>query len=284
MGHTIIYILVVTDLTGGCQSPPSQVIVAVEGGVLSVNPVAQPDAVCLGDTARLFALSGGGSGMYTYNWSSVPAGFTSTLANPSVVPAETTTYKIKVNDGFNQLEGTTNVTIYPLPYIHLGPADSIACIYDTVRLDAGNPGSVYKWSTGSVSRYLTCSTTGIGYDLQTYSVIVTNQNNCSNTAAINITFSFDGCVGIEENAGNKDFAVFPNPAHGSFRLHMYNRFTWLNIEILNLTGSVIQKDRIPKSGQPGMEKEFDISALTPGIYILHVRSESFARSVKLVVQ
>jgi hypothetical protein len=284
MGHTIIYILVVTDLTGGCQSPPSQVIVAVEGGVLSVNPVAQPDAVCLGDTARLFALSGGGSGMYTYNWSSVPAGFTSTLANPSVVPAETTTYKIKVNDGFNQLEGTTNVTIYPLPYIHLGPADSIACIYDTIRLDAGNPGSVYKWSTGSVSRYLTCSTTGIGYDLQTYSVIVTNQNNCSNTAAINITFSFDGCVGIEENAGNKDFAVFPNPAHGSFRLHMYNRFTWLNIEILNLTGSVIQKDRIPKSGQPGMEKEFDISALTPGIYILHVRSESFARSVKLVVQ
>jgi hypothetical protein len=284
MGHTMIFILVVTDLTGGCQSPPSQVIVAVEGGVLSVNPVAQPEAVCLGDTTRLFALSGGGSGQYTYNWSSVPGGFTSTLANPIVVPSETTTYRIIVNDGFNQLEGSTHVTIYPLPYIHLGPADSIACIYDTVRLDAGNPGSTYRWSTGSLSRYLTSSTTGIGYDLQTYSVIVTNQNGCSNTATINITFAFDGCVGIEENGGNNDFAVFPNPAHESFRIHTYKRFTGLNIEILNLTASVVLKDRIPKTVQPDMEKEFDISTLTPGIYILLVRSESFARSVKLVIQ
>jgi len=284
ISNTTIYILRVTDLTGGCESLPSQVIVTVQGGPLSINPVAEPDAVCLGDTAQLYALSGGGSGIYTYSWSATPAGFTSTLANPIVTPSESTTYTLVVNDGFNQITGSTHVVVYPLPLIYLGPVDSTVCIYDTITLDAGNAGSTYKWSTGSTNRYLTASTTGIGYDVQTYSVEVTNQNGCSNSATINIIFTFDDCVGIEEHPVNSNFSVYPNPAHGTFRLVIRNISKVVNVKLLNMIGKEVLTGHIYRTENPAMEKEFDISTLAPGIYILLVTGEKFAGSVKLVIQ
>ncbi len=284
MTHSIIYLLTVTDLSSGCVSLSSQVIVSVEGGILSVNPVSIPDAVCLGDTAHLFALSGGGSGIYSYQWSSTPAGFTSTESNPFVTPTETTSYSIVVNDGFNQLNRSTNVVVYPLPQIHLGPVDSSVCIYDIVNLDAGNQGSTYKWSDGSTSRYLSASTTGIGYDVQTYSVTVTNQNGCANEATIHIVFTFDDCVGVEEHSANANFSVFPNPAHGTFRLLVRTPVVQATVELINMFGTTILSGSLIRSANPVMDHVFDISGIPAGMYILFVRSDAFSGSVKLVVQ
>ena len=284
MSQTRIYILQVTDLTSGCTSLPAQVIVTIEGGPLSVNPAAEPNAICLGDTAQLFALSGGGSGIYTYFWSSNPSGFTSPLASPFVTPSETTTYQVSLNDGFNQLSGTTQVVVYPLPGIHLGPLDSTVCIYDTVRLDAGNPGSSYLWSTGSTQRYLTASTTGIGYDKQTYSVKVTNENGCRNTASISIIFTFDDCVGIGEHPGKVDFSIYPNPASHTFRLVLRNDIGLARFDLLNLYGSIIRTGSIHNSGNYPAIRDIDITAVPPGIYFLRILSEHFAGSAKLVIQ
>jgi hypothetical protein len=284
MSNTMIYILRVTDLTSGCQSPPSQVIVTIAGGPLSVNPVAQPDAVCLGDTAFLFALSGGGSGIYTYSWSSVPPGFTSSSANPFVIPTGTTSYQIILNDGFNQRTGTAAVTVYPLPVVHLGPADTSVCIYDTVRLDAGNPGSTYLWSNGSTGRYLTASTTGIGYDLQTYSVVVTDQHGCSNMSTINLVFAFDGCVGISEHPGNADFSIYPNPAQRTFHLQIRNTSRSVTADLMNLLGTRVLSRSMARSNTTTIDQDFDISGFSPGVYILYVYSDKFAGSAKLVIQ
>ncbi|MEI7661136.1 MAG: choice-of-anchor L domain-containing protein [Bacteroidota bacterium] len=284
MSHTIIYILKVTDLASGCMSLSSQVIVSIEGGPLSVNPVSEPGAVCLGDTAKLFALSGGGSAVYSYNWTSQPAGFISSLANPVVIPQTTTTYNLLVNDGFNQVSGSTSVIVYPLPVIHLGPADSTVCIYDTVMLDAGNPGSAYRWSNGAATRSIMLATTGIGYDVQTYSVVVTNQNGCKNSATINVIFSFDDCVGIGEHEQNQDFSVYPNPAFNKFNLRVLNTSAHVYVELRNILGARVLSRTISRSENPSMEQEYDVASLPRGIYILQIRSEKFSGSVKLLIR
>ncbi len=284
MGQTLIYILRVKDLASGCESFPSQVIITVEGGPLSINPVSTPNAICLGDTAQLFVLSGGGSGNYSYHWSSAPGDFTSQEANPLVTPNETTTYHVVVSDGFNQLTGYTSVVVYPLPYVYLGPADSSVCIYDTIRLDAGNQGIAYSWSTGSTSRYLTVSTAGIGYDVQTYSVMVTNKDGCSNTATIHIAFVFDNCVGLEEHTRNANFSVYPNPAHGTFRVFIRNVSDHVYAELINMFGTKLLGATIKRDTNPMMEHVFDISGIPPGMYILRVQSENFTGSAKLVIQ
>ena len=67
---------------------------------LLVVPTATPSTLCAGGSTQLSAGASGGSGSYTYSWSSNPAGFTSALANPTVTPAVNTTYTVVVNDGY----------------------------------------------------------------------------------------------------------------------------------------------------------------------------------------
>ncbi|MEI6684099.1 MAG: choice-of-anchor L domain-containing protein [Bacteroidota bacterium] len=284
MTHTIIYLLKVTDVVSGCVSPASQVIVSVAGGPLSVNPVSEPNAVCLGDTAKLFSLSGGGSANYTYAWSSQPAGFTSSQPDPFVVPQQTTTYHLTINDGFNQVTGNTSVVVYPLPIIYLGPADSTVCIYDTVRLDAGNPGSTYLWSTGVTSRTITAATTGIGYDIQTYSVEVTSVNGCKSSATIHLIFSFNDCMGIGEHGQNPDFSVYPNPAFSKFRIKVKNSAIHVFVELMDMLGNKVLTGQLDRQANPAMETDYDVSSLPRGIYILHLSSENFSDAVKLVLR
>lgn len=61
---------------------------------------ANPSPACLGDevtlSANIFVES---TGSYTYNWTSVPAGFNSNSATGTHTPTTTTTYFLEVNDG-----------------------------------------------------------------------------------------------------------------------------------------------------------------------------------------
>ena len=64
MTATTVFTLLVTNQAGQCQSS-DEVIVTIVGGPLSVNPVAIPGSICLGESVQLYANAGGGSGNYT---------------------------------------------------------------------------------------------------------------------------------------------------------------------------------------------------------------------------
>jgi hypothetical protein len=70
-----------------------------------------------GASVQLNASPLGGSGTYTYSWTSVPVGFTSILQNPVVNPIVTTTYTVVVNDGFNTATSSVTITVNPLPTV-----------------------------------------------------------------------------------------------------------------------------------------------------------------------
>ena len=82
-----------------------------------ISTTAIPDTICLGDSIQLITLASGGSGAYTYSWTSNPPGFTSTKPNPYVTPTVTTDYFINLFDGFNTLKDTVTVKVNPLPLI-----------------------------------------------------------------------------------------------------------------------------------------------------------------------
>ncbi len=281
---TKIFLLTVTDSLTGCQSEPSQVIVAVIGGPLSANPAADPGVVCVGDPVHLYALAGGGSGLYTYSWSSVPSGFASQEPDPETTPQQTTTFQVIVNDGFNNFPGSATVTVNPLPVIHMGPVDSTVCIYDSVVLDAGNPGSAYEWSNGATSRTITITSAGLSTEVQTYQVRVTNQNQCMDSALINVIFSFNACVGIHDQSDFKDFTVFPNPTNGSFKIFIRPLEPRTNVEIYNMTGSNVFSTII--EGIPGItiEKEINISNFSAGIYLIKIYGKGYSGTAKILRQ
>ena len=281
---TKIFLLVVTDTQSGCQSDSAQVIVAVAGGPLSVNPVAEPSVICYGSTSHLYSLAGGGSGLYTYAWSSNPGGFTSDLPDVVVTSTENATYTVIANDGFNQITGSATVVVNPLPVIHLGPVDSTVCIYDSVRLDAGNIGSTYLWSNGSDERYINISSTGIGFEVQTYSVWVTNENSCVDSATINVIFSFSACVGIDEQNDNQNFRVYPNPSDGRITIQLTPLRPHLDVEIFNMLGIKVFNEGITAPVGHPVEKTLDVSSLHSGLYVLKLSGENFSGSRKIRIR
>ena len=283
---TTVYSLIATDLITNCVSNnAASVAIEVTGGPLNVNPVATPGSICKGDSTRLHASAGGGNvGHYDYLWSSVPAGFASTDPDPVVKPTINTTYNISVTDQFNTTLGSTAVSIYPEPYVHLGAPDTTVCIYDTIRLDAGNPGSTYLWSNGSTDRKIFLSSTGIGYDLQVYSVEVVNQFGCKSTGSIHVIFSFDVCVGIDELNGSGHLRVYPNPARDKVNIEISGISGIVTGELLTTMGTVVRKFTMSESASRNSSVNLDLFELPKGIYLVRLNNPSFTHVQKLVVE
>ncbi|MGL5892213.1 MAG: T9SS type A sorting domain-containing protein, partial [Bacteroidia bacterium] len=88
-------------------------------------------------------------------------------------------YSVTVTDANNcSASDAINVTINALPVVNLG-ADITQC-GGTVMLDAQNAGSSYQWNNSTNAQTLTATSSG------TYSVTVTDANNCSASDAIDI--------------------------------------------------------------------------------------------------
>lgn len=280
---TTLFILTATDQTTGCQSDPSQVMVTVTGSPLSANPVADHPVICQGTSTQLHAMAGGGSGNYSYSWTSNPAGFTSSLENPVVSPMVSTSYELTLSDGFNQATGSVTVHVDPRPVIHLGPADTTVCIYDTIILDAGNPNSVYYWSNGATSQTVMVSTSGIGFDIQSYSVKVINAFGCTDSAKINITFTFGACTSIQEKVHPSNLSIWPNPGNGIFTLKIEPVSGPFRLSVLNLLGVVIRQEEIIT--RPGkFLKDLDFSGLKSGVYFIRISGREEERTLKLVIR
>jgi hypothetical protein len=282
------YSLTVTDLETNCISNNSaNVFVTVMGNALATSPVALPDMICKGDTTQVYAWATGGNQAepYEYTWSSDPAGFYSTDSLIYVHPLVNTIYTVTVTDHTDTLVmGSAQVGIYPDPIIHLGPADTTICPKDTVTLDAGNPGSVYFWNTGATSRTIKVGSSGIGSDIQYYSVHVTNEHGCQAESEINVTFDFSACIGIKEPADNLYINVYPNPSGGIFTIESSGNKQDVTVTVMDLFGKPLAGFILPRTESGKASVNADLSFLPKGIYLVRFENNNLSRVEKLVIQ
>jgi hypothetical protein len=146
LSNTTLFTLTVTDNQGGCFES-DETIVTISGGVLSCNPFADPAEICFGGQSQLQAMASGGSGEYTYQWTSNPGNFTSGISNPVVNPTVTTDYSVIVDDGFSQVNGNVTVTVHSLPVPNAGPDKTIPFGTSTTLQGSAVSGSgVYNYS------------------------------------------------------------------------------------------------------------------------------------------
>ena len=124
---TTIFTLTVIDEITGCISHPDTILVTVTGGPLQVVTIANPDNICKGDVSKLYALTGGGTGYYEYEWTSDPTGFTSNEFNPGVSPEQTTKYIVTVSDGMNMVSDSIYVFVNDPPIIYNVTGGGIFC-------------------------------------------------------------------------------------------------------------------------------------------------------------
>jgi hypothetical protein len=289
LSSTTNFILLVTD--GHSCSSVDQVQVIISGSALMAKPRPEKDPICIGESTRLLALPQGGSGTYAYTWTD-GNGFTSNEENPEVNPAEATTYQLVINDGYTSSTAETMLTVNPLPIINLIPdgahvvsTDTIAsCILDTVTLSAEGLNRNYLWSNGAITPSIYSATSGIGFDLQTYSVHVLNTlSGCANTASISIMFTYAECTyGVEDDDRSAPFIVYPNPGNGIYYCSILADSPDLYVEVVDSHSMVLRKEKLSLNQGSINKITVDISDKPTGIYLLKLYNADIQRVFKLI--
>jgi hypothetical protein len=131
-----------------------------------------PTTFCEGGSVVLDA----GAGFATYAWSN---GQQTVGTNRTLTVTQAGNYTVTVtnNIGCQATSQPVTVTVYPKPAPQIqasGPTEF--CVGNSVTLDAGAGYASYNWSNGATTRTITVTTSG------SYTVTVTDQNNCSGTS------------------------------------------------------------------------------------------------------
>lgn len=173
-----------------------------------------------------------------------------------------------------------SVHVFPIPAVSLGP-DTILCDFQTILLDAGNPGASYLWSTGATTQTILVDSSGIGYNTGDWWVLVT-QDGCTGNDTIGITFTV--CQGIAPVGNVWDVLLYPNPNNGTFTLEIeVPKSEEAEITLVNLFGQELYKARNVKI-QHHLATKISLPGVPPGIYHLILQGRSSQNVLKVVVE
>ncbi len=203
---------------------------------LTVTVTAGSSFVCLGDSTQLFSAPAGGTGTYTYSWTSDPAGFNSNEQNPFVTPDQNTTYFVTVDDGNHQATASIDISVLPLPVITLGSWPDLLCHYQEppVQLTASPAGGTFSGNAVTPDGVFSPEIAPLGWNVITYTY--TNADGC--TASAQDSIYVDNCVGIiENNDAGIPVTIYPNPNSGIFSIS--SSLTITKIIIRDMTGKKV---------------------------------------------
>jgi hypothetical protein len=95
-------------------------------GIVTIPNFFGDIGVCEGSLLTLSVEAFGGSGEFTYEWTSEPEGFYSSESSVIVQPTETTTYTVVVSDGLFTNQHSLLVNVAPIPSANAGNDFTIA--------------------------------------------------------------------------------------------------------------------------------------------------------------
>jgi hypothetical protein len=256
--------------------------------VSTIKPTASLSgggSVCIGATTNLsFDLISGsapwslvyGLGASTYT---VNSGSSSNILVPVSVGGIYSIVSVTVGMCNGTGSGTALVKINPLPTIGINanPSETV-CLGDTVTL-TGTGALSYIWSDGIID--------GKPFVVKvsnTYSVVATDVNFCSNTAYKSITVN--SCkVGIIENGlPIQNLKVYPNPTSGLFDISIKNAtFKELTIVVVTMLGQEVYSV-LDKNISTEYHAEINLETLPKGIYYLKLSTGTYNVIKKLIIQ
>jgi len=263
--------------------------------VMNVAATATPSSICIGSSSQLNINATGGSGTYTYSWTSIPAGFTSNLQTVSVTPTISTRYIASVNDGSQTKTDTVDLTVIQNPSVNAGN-DTSFCWWVSAFPVVGvaDNASHVVWTTAGDGHFLIDTIAAALYfpgsgDHANGSVTLKLTADaiapCIQTIADSVVITFDPCTGIAEpNKDELGLFLQPNPAQSSFTLTV----TGLNnepveVSLTDLQGHVAYNQTYSKTGK-SLVKKIDLSAFAKGAYLVKIHSNKGTKTEKLIVQ
>jgi len=255
---------------------------------LSISSSAAFEDFCKGDTVwfNQNTLYGGSTPIYSWMINGQTIGNsglsfnTSELENQDVVSLQMTS-SVDCAVPKTVTSNEIAVSINPLPEIDLG-ADTSIHENETLVLDAGEGQSGYLWNTEETSQQITVNgNIGIGeYD---YSVLVTDDYNCSNSDTIKIEIKVVLSSHFEKE--RLAFKAWPNPVKDI-----------LFLELENSSNNEIELELVSYAGQKGLSKSYNsgneliadkiyLGDQKQGVYFIVLKSKNLGRKVvKIIIE
>ncbi|MFH0895242.1 MAG: T9SS type A sorting domain-containing protein, partial [Bacteroidota bacterium] len=219
-----------------------------------------------------------GASAMTYAWTSAPAGFTSTVQNPTaVIPTATTAYTVAVTNTYGcSSTASVNVNANTAPVVSLGN-DTTICDDASITLNALNNGMSYLWNTTETTQLITVDSTGYGLGSFPFWVTVDNLG-CQTTDTIHIIFAI--CGGIEENSAN--IAIYPNPTNGILYLSSGSFDDNMSVTITTVDGKLIMAEKVNTLNGTQQRKEIDLSKVPAGVYFVRMQGDNLDKISRIV--
>ncbi len=274
------------------------VILQVEGeSELAVNPVAIPQYGCTGGIRNIYSNVTGGTGSYTYDWTSNPEGYTSSNDNALIFGiSETTTYIVEVDDGNNII--TKQITVYVRNEMDIPetPTGSITIGNDnnnTIYLTQGTEyATSYEWQllpeeAGTIAGSSVAGIVNWNNDfIGTAYISVRGVNECitgdySDEIEIEV---IDGTTLTKELNSEIAWNLYPNPNAGKFILEFNSEITnTININIYDMLGKIVYSDLGIKIWEYN-SKLIDLGNSGSGVYFIHITGENINETKKIIIR
>jgi hypothetical protein len=264
------------------------------GNVFSTSASASPAYICLGDSSQLEAIAYGGSGNYTYAWSSIPSGFTSDQAKPKVGPVDTTIYIVATSDGTTTRYDTAQVKVVFPPTIYAGedttlcswaysiPVNGLVSNVRDVRWGSfgdGHFGKPTSLNTFYIPGTQDKATGHVDLILTAYAL-----PPCSGKVTDIRQLVIDPCTTIPEQFQDKiHMEISPNPADGLVNFTITGLRANALLTLTGMDGTVKASFIVEPNGQK-LVKPLDVTDYNKGIYIIKLKSGVQVLTDKLVIR
>ncbi|MCX6267336.1 MAG: T9SS type A sorting domain-containing protein [Bacteroidetes bacterium] len=260
---------------------------------LTVFATATPGTICINQTSQLNTIVSGGSGSYSYAWTSNPPGFTSAISNPVVSPLQSTTYFITVFDGTSTRNESVVVTVKENATAFAGNDTTWNLYAPGIQLNgfATNYSSV-SWATSGDGTFNNNGILNATYFpgtndkiIKTFNLTLTANaiSPCTSNISDVVKIELDPATQIIDFGKGSGFLVFPNPAHEIMMVSVHGKDqTSLELTLFDNTGRVVIHSTVTCTGKSIYPVE--ISHLAKGIYFLQVKSNSSTGIQKVIIE
>lgn len=173
-----------------------------------------------------------------------------------------------------------DLTLYPVPDPDLGD-DFVLCynFNQTAFLNTGGNFSIYQWSDGSSNAVLLVGSGVNASGNQNYSVTVTDNNGCTASDTVRVTYA--NCVGTGEEPSSDAWKIFPNPANDFVEINAQQADALERIEVMDVTGKLVLHRAVNSNST---STRLDLSEIEAGTYFVRLYGGDQEQTIRCVKQ
>jgi hypothetical protein len=241
----------------------------VEKLIICQKPVAaftsSSNEICPNDTV-FFTNTSTSVGALTYQWY-LNDNLIGSATNLSLVLSFPGTDTISLVSNFGDCSDTAIqiVVVNPPPFVFLGN-DTAICQSCNITLDAGNPGSLYIWSTGETTQTILVS------QPDTYSITITF-DGCAFVDTIVVGLLTD-VIGYNNISG---VSIYPVPINDKLLLSVEHPGMYNFAFLFDIQGRIVQQMELKKSVEI-----MNTAELNKGVYILRLSGREGNAAFKII--